>query len=51
MKFQDNAISIASTGKIGGDEIKFVRWAMFAGEDLVAKRVTDSGTNSPSAKP
>jgi len=52
MKFQDNAISIAYTGKINGDEIKFHRKVGdVAEEDLVAKRVTDAGTNSPPAKP
>jgi hypothetical protein len=52
MKFQDNAINIAYTGKINGDEIKFHRKVGdVAEEDLVAKRVTDAGTNSPAAKP
>jgi hypothetical protein len=52
MKFQDNSISIAYTGKINGDEIKFHRKVGdVAEEDLVAKRVTDSGTNSAPAKP
>jgi hypothetical protein len=52
MKFQDNAVSIAYTGKINGDEIKFHRKVGdFAEEDFVAKRVTDAGTNSPPAQP
>src|SRR5471032_2267781 len=39
MKFQDNAVSIAYTGKINGDEIKFHRKVGdIAEEDLVAKR-------------
>jgi hypothetical protein len=51
MKFQDNAVSIAYTGKINGDEIKFHRKVGdIAEEDLVAKRVTDVGTNSTPAK-
>jgi hypothetical protein len=52
MKFQDNTVSIAYMGKIKGDEIKFHRKVGdFAEEDFVAKRVTDSGTNSAPAKP
>jgi hypothetical protein len=42
MKFQDNAIDIAYTGKIKGDEIKFHRKVgEFAEEDFVAKRVLE----------
>lgn len=52
MKFQDNSVSIAYTGKISADEIKFHRKVGdIADEDLVAKRVTDASTNSPPAKP
>jgi hypothetical protein len=52
MKFQDNAVNIAYTGKINGDEIKFDRKVGdITEEDLVAKRVTDAGTNGAPAKP
>ena len=64
MKFQDNEVRIEYKGKITGDEIKFHRKVgEFAEEDLVAKRVTETGvqsdaasgtspgTNSPPSKP
>lgn len=52
MKFQDNAVSITYTGKIKGDEIKFHRKVGdFAEEDFVAKRVLETATNAPAAKP
>jgi hypothetical protein len=52
MKFQDNAVSITYTGKIKGDEIKFHRKVGdFAEEDFVAKRVVETSTNAPAAKP
>ena len=52
MKFQDNAVCIAYSGKIKGDEIKFHRKVGdFAEEDFVAKRVMDASTNSSPAKP
>jgi hypothetical protein len=52
MKFQDNAVSIAYTGKIKCDEFKFHRnMGDFAEENFVAKRVTNVGTNSSPTKP
>ena len=64
LKFEDNDIRIEYTGKISGDEIKLHRKVGdFAEEDLVAKRVKESDTqsennpetktdtNSPPAKP
>lgn len=42
LKFQDQEIRIAYTGKIAGDEIKFTRKVGdFATEELVAKRVKE----------
>ncbi len=60
MKFQDNDVRIEYTGKVSGDEIKLHRKVGdFAEEDLVAKRVKETGTkaedkaatNSAPAKP
>ena len=51
MKFQDNNIDIAYTGKIKGDDITFHRKVgELAEEDFVAKRVK-AVTNAPAAKP
>jgi len=52
LSFGGNDISIEYTGKVSGDEIKLHRKVGdFAEEDLVVKRATDAGTNSPPAKP
>jgi len=52
LSFGGNDISIEYTGKVSGDEIKLHRKVGdFAEEDLVVKRATDTGTNSPPAKP
>ena len=64
LQINDNDVRIEYTGKVSGDEIKLHRKVGdFAEEDLVAKRVKESGakpeakpetkanTNSPPAKP